>query len=123
MLGISPRDVTAGYRVYRAGALRRIGLEQVESRGYCFQVDLTLRTLQAGLTVVEMPITFVERAHGASKMSKAIILEALWRVTRWGMAARLRMNSPRPRDGYSSSIDVHGDDGASPRSMTASRLP
>ena len=88
MLGIRLRDATAGYRVYRHTTLRRIGLDEVESQGYCFQVDLTLRALRARLTVVEVPITFVERTRGASKMSRAIILEAFWRIGRWGIAAR-----------------------------------
>ena len=89
MLGIGVRDATGGYRAYRAGALRMIGLDGVESQGYCFQVDLALRAVRAGLTVTEVPITFTERTHGASKMSRAIIIEALWRVTWWGLAARL----------------------------------
>jgi dolichol-phosphate mannosyltransferase len=87
------RDITGGYRAYHASALGKIGLENVESVGYCFQIDLVRRAVQADLTVAEVPITFVERTHGASKMSKAIVLEALWRVTRWGIAMRLR----RPR--------------------------
>jgi dolichol-phosphate mannosyltransferase len=90
MLGIALRDATGGYRAYRAGALREIGLEDVHSQGYCFQIDLALRALGAGLTVAEVPITFIERARGTSKMSSAIIREALWRVTRWGITARLR---------------------------------
>jgi dolichol-phosphate mannosyltransferase len=89
MLGISVRDATAGFRAYRAGTLRRIDLDRVASQGYCFQIDLTLRTLRAGLTVTEIPITFIERAHGASKMSNAIIREALWRVTLWGISGRI----------------------------------
>ena len=89
MLGIKVRDATGGYRAYRAAALRRIALDEVESQGYCFQIDLALRFIRAGLTVVEVPITFVERTIGASKMSRAIVAEALWRVTRWGIAARL----------------------------------
>ncbi len=89
MVGISVKDATAGYRAYRAATLRAIDLHQVESQGYCFQVDLTLRALHAGLTVVEVPITFVEREHGASKMSRAVILEALWMVARWGLRDRL----------------------------------
>jgi dolichol-phosphate mannosyltransferase len=95
MLGIPLRDITGGYRAYRASALWKIGLEDVESVGYCFQIDLVRRAVQEGLTVAEVPITFVERIHGASKMSKAIVGEALWRVTRWGIAGRLRR--PRPR--------------------------
>jgi dolichol-phosphate mannosyltransferase len=90
MLGITLRDATGGYRAYRASALRGMGLENVQSQGYCFQVDLALRALQAGLTVAEVPITFIERARGTSKMSSAIIREAFWRVTRWGIARRLR---------------------------------
>ena len=95
MLGISLRDVTGGYRAYRASTLWKIGLENVESVGYCFQIDLVRRAVQAGLTVAEVPITFVDRTRGASKMSKAIVREALWRVTRWGITMRLRR--PRPR--------------------------
>jgi dolichol-phosphate mannosyltransferase len=94
ILGTSLRDITGGYRAYHASALGKIGLENVESVGYCFQIDLVRRAVQADLTVAEVPITFVERTHGASKMSKAIVLEALWRVTRWGIAMRLRR--PRP---------------------------
>jgi dolichol-phosphate mannosyltransferase len=89
VLGIGIRDVTAGYRAYRAGTLRKIGLDQVMSQGYCFQVDLTLRAIRAGLTVTEVPIRFTERTLGASKMSRAVIGEALWRVTQWGVTSRL----------------------------------
>jgi dolichol-phosphate mannosyltransferase len=90
MLGVQLQDATGGYRVFRAETLRAIGLDDVESQGYCFQVDLALRALNAGLRVIEVPITFVERVHGASKMSRAIVLEAFWMVARWGMAARWR---------------------------------
>lgn len=93
MLGIRLRDVTGGYRAYRAIALERIALDQVKSQGYCFQIDLVLRIIRAGLTVTEVPITFVEREHGISKMSKVIIAEALWRVTLWGIGARSHPNS------------------------------
>ncbi len=89
MLGISVHDATGGYRAYRAGTLRGLGLDTVDSQGYCFQIDLTLRTVNTGGQVVEVPITFTERAKGASKMSRAIIVEALWRVAQWGVAARL----------------------------------
>ena len=90
MLGLNLKDATGGYRAYRASTLRRIDLDEVESQGYCFQIDLARRAIQAGLTVTEVPITFVERERGASKMNKAIVAEALWRVTGWGIAARLR---------------------------------
>ena len=90
MLGIALRDATGGYRVYRAAALRDIGLHDVRSQGYCFQIDLALRAMRAGLTVAEVPVTFIERARGTSKMSIAIVAEAFWRVTRWGITARVR---------------------------------
>ncbi|MGE5286846.1 MAG: polyprenol monophosphomannose synthase [Micromonosporaceae bacterium] len=85
MLRIGVRDATAGYRVYRAPTLRKIDLGTVQSQGYCFQIDLTLRTIRAGLKVVELPITFVERTRGASKMSTAVVREAFWRVAMWGV--------------------------------------
>ncbi len=93
MLGIDVRDVTGGYRVFRRSTLERLDLDQVASQGYCFQIDMTRRTLAAGLDVVEVPITFVERAHGRSKMSGAIVREALWRVTVWGLQRLLRRGS------------------------------
>src|SRR5205085_10534051 len=68
MLGVKLADATGGYRAYRASALQRIPLEEVQSQGYCFQIDLARRAVGLGLTVVEVPITFVEREHGASKM-------------------------------------------------------
>jgi len=98
MLGLGVRDATAGYRVYRKSALERMDLSTVASQGYCFQVDLTRRATAAGLRIVEVPITFVEREVGDSKMSGAIVGEALWRVTQWGVAGRaqqLRASSGR----------------------------
>jgi dolichol-phosphate mannosyltransferase len=89
VLGLHIKDATGGYRAYRASALRAISLDTVESAGYCFQIDLTLRMVQAGLRIVEVPITFVERERGASKMSRAIIGEAFLRVAQWGIAIRL----------------------------------
>jgi dolichol-phosphate mannosyltransferase len=89
MLGLGVRDATAGFRAYRAATLRTISLDQVESTGYCFQIDLTLRVADAGLRIVEVPITFVEREHGASKMSNSIVMEAFWRVAQWGVQRRL----------------------------------
>lgn len=85
MLGIDIADATGGYRVFRRHTLERLRLEDVVSEGYCFQIDMTRRTLAAGMTVVEVPITFVERERGTSKMSGAIVREALWRVTVWGL--------------------------------------
>jgi dolichol-phosphate mannosyltransferase len=88
-LGIPLRDATGGFRAYRAGALRRLDLGQVSSQGYCFQVDLAWRAARADMRVVEVPITFVERVEGRSKMSGAIVREALWQVSRWGVQHRL----------------------------------
>ena len=88
MLGIPLRDATGGYRAFRASALRALQLDQVASQGYCFQVDLAWRASQMGLRVKEVPITFVEREIGASKMSRHIVVEALWRVTQWGTKSR-----------------------------------
>ncbi len=88
MLGIPLRDATGGYRAFRAATLRQLDLSQVESQGYCFQVDLAWRALQRGLRVVEVPITFIERTAGSSKMSQRIVAEALWRVTVWGASER-----------------------------------
>ena len=90
MLGIHVRDATAGFRVYRADVLRRIDLTGVDSKGYCFQVDMTLRVLDSGGTIVEHPITFRERERGQSKMSRGIVAEAMWRVTVWGVLRRWR---------------------------------
>lgn len=98
-LGIPIRDATGGYRAFRAETLRGLGLAGVESQGYCFQVDLAWRALQAGYRVVEVPITFVEREQGTSKMSRAIVAEALWRVTAWGARSRWRRLTGRSRKG------------------------
>ncbi|MFC5906870.1 polyprenol monophosphomannose synthase [Streptacidiphilus monticola] len=89
MLRVPIRDVTGGYRAFRKETLLGLGMDQVASQGYCFQVDLAWRAVKAGYTVVEVPITFVEREFGASKMSRAIVGEALMRVTSWGVADRL----------------------------------
>lgn len=85
MLGVPARDVTAGYRAYRAEVLREIDAE-VKSRGYAFQVDMTVRTHDAGWGIAEVPITFKDREAGQSKMSSGVVLEAMLLVTRWGVA-------------------------------------
>jgi dolichol-phosphate mannosyltransferase len=90
LLGMPVNDATAGYRVYRIEALREMGLDDVESLGYCFQTDLTWRAVKHGLTVVEVPITFVEREVGDSKMSPDIMKESLRRITSWGVRHRAR---------------------------------
>ncbi|RWZ68713.1 polyprenol monophosphomannose synthase [Labedella populi] len=88
-LGIGVQDATAGYRVYRADLLARIPLDDIVSHGYCFQVDMTLRVLDAGESIAEVPIEFREREYGESKMSRAIVVEAMLKVTQWGFARRV----------------------------------
>jgi dolichol-phosphate mannosyltransferase len=83
-LRLGLRDVTSGYRVFRREVLESVDLDSIEARGYGFQIEMTLRTLGAGYRVQEVPITFIEREGGVSKMSKKIVLEALWKVTVWG---------------------------------------
>ena len=87
-LGIPIKDATGGFRAYRMSALDQIDIQQVESQGYCFQVDMAWRATKAGLRVAEVPITFVERELGESKMDSSIVKEALWRVTQWGIEKR-----------------------------------
>ena len=99
-LGLPLADATGGFRAYRREVLDGLPLDEVASQGYCFQVDLAWQAWQAGAEIVEVPITFVERARGSSKMSRAIVLEALWRVTWWGIRSR-RSAGRRVRDGAS----------------------
>ncbi len=103
-LGLPLHDATGGFRAYRREVLEGVGLAGVASQGYCFQVDLAWRAVRAGHRVVEVPITFVERERGTSKMSRSIVAEALWRVTVWGArhragqvagAGRRRTSGPR----------------------------
>ncbi len=90
-LGMPVRDATAGYRIYRRTVLEKLDLGEVASQGYCFQVDLTWRAYREGFRIVEVPITFTERERGRSKMSAAIVREALWRVTVWGVRYKLSL--------------------------------
>ncbi|MBQ0928719.1 polyprenol monophosphomannose synthase [Saccharopolyspora endophytica] len=87
-LGVPINDITSGYRVYRREVLETVQLHNIASQGYCFQVDLAWRSVEAGFTVVEVPITFVERELGASKMDAEVVREALLRVTKWGLRRR-----------------------------------
>jgi dolichol-phosphate mannosyltransferase len=88
LLGIDVHDATAGFRLFRRTTLEKIDLSSVESTGYVFQTDLVTRTLRAGLTVREVPIEFVERVRGDSKMSGAVATESLKRITAWGLRER-----------------------------------
>jgi len=90
LLGIKVRDTTAGYRLFRRTTLEKIDLDDVSSYGYVFQADLAFRTLRAGLRVVEVPIEFVERVRGDSKMTRDVATESLRRITRWGISERRR---------------------------------
>ena len=89
LLGMPIGDATGGYRAYRASALQTLDLQEVASQGYCFQVDLAWRAIRAGLSVVEVPITFVERTIGDSKMSRDIVVESLRHIMIWGARYRL----------------------------------
>ena len=88
LLGIEVRDATAGFRLFRRTALEKIDLSSVLSTGYVFQTDLVTRCLRAGLVVREVPIEFVERVRGDSKMSGAVAGESLRRITAWGLRER-----------------------------------
>jgi dolichol-phosphate mannosyltransferase len=85
LLRLPLQDATGGYRAYRRTVLDGLPLGEISSQGYCFQVDLAWQTWLKGYRVVEVPITFVERERGESKMSRRIVVEALWRVTLWGL--------------------------------------
>jgi len=89
LLGVGINDITAGYRAYRREVLMKIDLSAIDSKGYCFQIDLTWRSISSGFTVVEVPITFSERELGVSKMSGSNIREALVKTARWGIGGRL----------------------------------
>ena len=84
MLRSSIRDLTAGFRVYRAEVLRQVLKREIAAQGYSFQVEMAWLAERSGFKVVEVPITFVERVNGTSKMSSTIVFEALWLITRWG---------------------------------------
>ncbi len=95
MLGLAVNDATAGYRVYRAETLRRIGLDDIRADGYGFQIEMTYRTVEAGLSVVEIPITFRDRVAGTSKMHRSIVLEAMRLVTVWGIGDLVTLRRAR----------------------------
>jgi dolichol-phosphate mannosyltransferase len=80
LLGIPVRDLTGGFKCFRRAVLETIPLDEVDAKGYAFQIETTYQALRAGFRVVEVPIVFVDREEGSSKMSRAIVLEAFWRV-------------------------------------------
>ena len=87
MLGVGVRDLTGGFKCFRRDVLERIDLAGIHSKGYAFQIELTYRALRAGFRVVEVPIAFVDREVGGSKMSRSIVLEAIWKVPELRLAA------------------------------------
>ena len=89
VLGMSVRDATAGYRAYTAEAIKKINLDDVKADGYGFQIEMAYRVTNNGGRIVEVPIAFVDRVRGTSKMSSRIVIEALWLVTIWGLRDRV----------------------------------
>ena len=84
VLSLGVKDTTSGFRIYTSALLRKMEISTIRSEGYCFQIEMTRRALSRGGSVAEVPITFIERSHGQSKMSAAIALEAVVRITAWG---------------------------------------
>ena len=95
--GVPVRDATSGYRAFRRAVLEEIGLTTLRSDGYSFQLEMVLRCWRSGFALEEVPITFVERRAGASKISRSIIVEALWRVLLWGLRGPREAGSVHPR--------------------------
>ena len=85
VLSLGIKDTTSGLRIYNADLLKRMDISTIKSEGYCFQIEMTRRAIARGGSIGEIPITFIERAHGVSKMSFAIALEAIFRITSWGL--------------------------------------
>ena len=94
-MGLGIKDATAGYRAYRMPVLDKITADWTPPQGYCFQIELAWRAIAAGFSVKEVPITFAERERGESKMNGSVVREALWRITMWGAATRLRRATAR----------------------------
>ncbi len=96
MLGLPIHDATSGFRVYRRNLLADLVARPFRSDGYGFQIELAMRAVDMGYDVAEAPITFRDRIHGHSKISRGIVVEALWLVTLWGLRKRLRWQRPDP---------------------------
>jgi hypothetical protein len=88
-LASSIKDMTAGFRIYRAELLRKMNLDSIQSEGYSFQIEMTREALRVGAVVTEVPITFIERTIGTSKMSMQIVFEAIFKVTKWGIMRKI----------------------------------
>lgn len=88
-LGIPLADLTGGFRAYSLTLLKKLNLNSMTATGYCFQIEMVMASVAAGASVIEVPITFIERVNGVSKMSRAIVIEALWQTTLWGFQRKL----------------------------------
>jgi dolichol-phosphate mannosyltransferase len=97
-LGIPLNDLTGGFRIYSVSLLQSLNLKSMTATGYCFQIEMAMASELSGACMCEVPITFVERVNGVSKMSRAIVIEALWQTTLWGLARRLRPNADKLHD-------------------------
>ena len=86
VLSLGIKDTTSGLRIYNADLLKRMEISTIRSEGYCFQIEMTRRAIACGGSIGEIPITFIERAHGVSKMSFEIALEAVLRITGWALS-------------------------------------
>jgi glycosyltransferase involved in cell wall biosynthesis len=109
LLGLPLTDATSGFRCYRRAVLEAIPLEEVRSEGYAFQVEMAWRAWALGFRIVEVPIVFTERRAGRSKMSRRIVVEALWRVAAWGLARRRPPAHPHPRSVAAGSRPLHDE--------------
>lgn len=94
-LDIPLSDLTGGYRAYSVPLLRKINFDSIHSTGYCFQIEMAMASIAAGASIIEVPITFIERVNGVSKMSKAIVFEALSQTTIWGLKRKLGGNADK----------------------------
>jgi dolichol-phosphate mannosyltransferase len=94
-LGIDLADLTGGFRIYSRELLQSLNLTEMTATGYCFQIEMALASHLAGARATQVPITFVERINGVSKMSRSIVIEALIQTTRWGVTRRLRPNADK----------------------------
>ena len=111
VLGLGVADATAGYRAYSAGILRRLDLGRIRAEGYGFQIEMTYRAKQDGAAITEVPISFVDREAGESKMSSFIVIEALGLVTWWGLGRLVRAFG-RKRPGVGTDVSVHAAESA-----------
>ena len=117
VLGLGVSDSTAGYRCYSAGILRRLDLDRIRAEGYGFQIEMTYRARQHGAAITEVPIKFVDREAGESKMSSFIVVEALGLVTFWGLGPHCARHAASVRritqegEGEGEGLDERGDGG------------